>query len=147
MEAPFPRRDQLEEQLAGARRGLGDALVESGQHRLHPVAAAQLAQARLGEPARGHHRAGVALHQVRQPRVAQEDAVGLLVELPLADDPHRRHEDALVVDLGGVRRDRARAQPADVLVVAEGGGERDQAPGGEDRHREHHVLVVLDRPV
>ena len=147
VEAPLPRRDQLEEELARPRRGLGDALVERGQHRLDPVAAAQLAEAGLGQAARGHHRAGVALHQVRQPRVAQEDAVGLLVELALADDAHRRHEDALVVDLGGVRRDRARAQPADVLVVAEGGGERDQASRVEDRHREDHVLVVLHRPV
>ncbi len=143
VEAPLPRRHQLEEQLARPRRGLGDALVERGQQRLHPVAGAELAQPRLGQVAGGHHGAGVALHQVGQPRVAEEDPVRLLVELPLADDPHRGHEHALVVDLGGVRRDRAGPQPADVLVVAEGGGEGHRATRVEDRHREDHVLVVL----
>src|SRR5262249_26266107 len=52
-------------------------------------------------------------------------------------------EETFVVDLRGVRRDAARAQPTDVLVVAEGGGEADEPAIVKDGRREHHVLVVL----
>ena len=111
------------------------------------VAREQLAEPRLGEVARRHHGARVALDEAGQARVAQEDPVRLLVELPLAHDAHRRHQHALVVDLRRVRRDAARPEPADVLVVAEGRGEGDGLSLVEDRHGEHHVLVVLDGAV
>ena len=102
VKAPAALRHHLEEELAGPGRRLGDALVEGGEHGVHAVAGAQLGEARVGEPARGHHGAGVAFDQVGQPRVAEEDPVGLLVELALADDAHGRDEEAFVIDLGGV---------------------------------------------
>ncbi len=147
MEAPLPLRDQLEKQLARPRGGLRDALVEGRQHGGSAVAAAELGHARVGQAAGGHHGAGVAFHQVGQARVAEKDPVGLFVQLPLADDAHGRDEDSLVVDLGGVRRDAARAQAADVLVVPEGGGEGDERPFVEDGRGEDHVLMVLDGAV
>ena len=97
--------------------------------------------------ARGHHGARVALHHVRQARVAQEDPVRLLVEPALLHDAYGGDEDALVVDLRRVGRDAARAQASDVLVVTEGGGEGDDRALVEHGDDEDHVLMVLDRAV
>ena len=138
---------ELEEQLARPRPRLGDALVERREHGRGPVAREQLAEARLGQVARRHHGARVPFDEAGQARVAQEDPVRLLVELPLAHDADGRDEHALVVDLRRVRRDAPRPQSADVLVVPEGDGERDGLSLVEDGHGEDHVLMVLDGAV
>ena len=143
MERPLAVGHEFEEQLARAAGRLGDAGVEGGEHGGGAVAGEQLAQAQLGQVAGGHHGPGVALDHLGQARVAQEDPVGLLVELPLADDPDGGHEHALVIDLGGVRGDAARAQAADVLVVPEGRGEGHELAVVEHGHHEDHVLMVL----
>ena len=103
VKAPAPLRHHPEKELAGPGCRLGDALVEGGEDGVHAVAGAQLGEASVGEPARSHHGASVALDQVGQPRVAQEDPVGLFVELAFADDAHGRDEEPFVIDLRGVR--------------------------------------------
>ena len=147
MERPRPAGHEPQEELAGAGRRLLDAEVERGEHVGGAVAREELGDARVGEAARRHHRARVALHHVGHARVPEEDPVGLLVEAALAHDADGRHEDALVVDLRRVRRDAARPRPADVLVVAEGHREGDDGPVVEDGRAEDHVLVVLDGAV
>ena len=60
------------------------------EHGLGPEALEQLLHAPLAEPAAGEHRADVALEDVGEARVAQEDAEGLVVEHALAIDADRR---------------------------------------------------------
>jgi hypothetical protein len=133
---PLAPGHQPEERLTRPRPRPGDALVERGGRGRRAVAREQLPQARFGQVTRCHHRPRVALDETGQATVRQEDAVGLLVQLPLAHDPHRRHLYALVEDLGGVGRDAAGAEPTDVLVVPERRGERDRLALVKDGHDE-----------
>src|SRR5207248_10777278 len=105
-------------------------LLEERPRREHGVraeAVEQLQQAALAELAASQHRADVALQDLGEARVANEDAEGLVVQHALAVDADGGDDDALVEDLRRVRRDAARAHAADVPEVAPGLREGDEA--------------------
>src|SRR5262249_47350149 len=88
------------------------------QHGRFAEALEQLLDAPLPEPTAGQHAPDVALQDVGEARVAEEDAKRLVVQHAFAIDADGRHDDPLVEDLGSVGRDAASAHAADVPEVA-----------------------------
>ena len=127
--------------------GLGDQPLE-GVLRARPAKAGeQLAEAPFAQPDGGHGGARVALHHLGEARVAVEEPQQLFDDHALARHPHGRHDDALLVDVGAVGRQRARAHAADVVEMRPRLGEGGQLPFREHRGHEHLVGRVRDRPL
>ena len=103
------RRDHFQRLLTYEFGSLRLVLVDGGQGGLPAEAAENLQHPLLGPLRRCHQGTAVALQQVGVAGVAQDDAVGLVIQLAPIDDADGRDQGAVVEDLGIGRPDAARA--------------------------------------
>ena len=117
-------------------------LVDVVEHALRPVRREQLAQPDGPQPPRGDLRHEITAEHLGQPYVSLDQIEEVLVQLAAAEELGGRDDDALLVELGGIRRHAARRAPAHVLVMAHGARQRHRPPFGEHGQGERDVRQV-----
>ena len=136
--------DHFQRLLAYEFGSLRLVLVDGGQGGLPAEAAEHLQHPLLGPLRRCHQGTAVSLQQVGIAGVAQDDAIGLVIQLAPVHDPDGRDEGAVVEDFGIGRPDAARARSAQVPEMSEGVAVGNQFLLEEHGRDEHHVRRVAD---
>ncbi len=145
LEAVAAVRDLGEDLAPEGLRAAVDHRLEAGLDGLRAVLGEKRRQPAGAHPAGGDLAVEVAREGLRGARVADDDAVEVVVPDPPVEEPHGRDQQALLVGAGRVRRHRAGHHAADVVVVAEGLDEGDHPSLVEDGHRRGEVGQVADR--
>ena len=133
---------QLGDLLPGAQLGVVHQLGAEFSQASDAVALHQPADPSGSDVDAGQHRADVPEDLFGCAAVGGDDVQHVPLRLAGELDRHGRQDQALVVHLGGVRRQASRGDPADVGHVQQRGGEERHAAVEAHRAEKHHVVGV-----
>ena len=131
------------DRLAGAPLGVGDHLLEGGEHGRAAMPGHQLLEPLGGEPVGGDLRTEVAAPDPRGARVRQDQVEHVGDVLAAADQPDGRDHQALGEDVARPAGHRARLHAADVGVVRARDRVAEQLPLAAQRCHERDVGQVV----
>jgi hypothetical protein len=122
---------QRAEALAHRGAAAFDQLAQRIEHARLAEAAEQLEHPPFAESHGGDRGAQIAGDHRREARVADEDPHRLLVAHAFALEPHRRHDRALLEDVGALGRQRAGPQATDIVEMRPGMGKATSSPSAK----------------